>query len=183
MNPRARTHKERFDGVFANACLFHVPSAVLPATLAELRDSLRPGGIFLASNVHGFGKDREGWVPGRFKVCSAVECLSLQRTASQSYLAKEFHRIGVSELQTHPILHSPVLEGSKRGRPQRGGTNLGVFCSYMAGHEDAGRGSDRPYRNKHAQICTPSLYPLAGDDRALTLLKRACANSGGYGAR
>ena len=28
----------------------------------------------------------------------------------------------------------------------------------------------------------PNLYPLAGDDRPLTLLKRGCANSGGFGA-
>ena len=30
-------------------------------------------------------------------------------------------------IQTHPNLHSPVWVGSKRSRPQRGGTNLGVF--------------------------------------------------------
>ena len=29
----------------------------------------------------------------------------------------------------------------------------------------------------------PNLYPLVGDDRALTLLKRGCANSGGFGGR
>ena len=40
------------------------------------------------------------------------------------------------------------------------------------------RGNDRPYRKKHAQICTP----LAGDDRRLTPLKRDSANSGGFGS-
>ena len=34
--------------------------------------------------------------------------------------------------------------------------------------------NDWPYRNKHTR---PNLYPLAGDDRPLTLLKRGCANS------
>ena len=29
----------------------------------------------------------------------------------------------------------------------------------------------------------PNWYPLVGDDRPLTLLKRGCANSGGFGAR
>lgn len=30
---------ERFDGIFANACLFHVPSVTLPATLRALHPS------------------------------------------------------------------------------------------------------------------------------------------------
>ena len=55
----------RFDAVFCNACLFHVPSAALPATLRALADTLRPGGILFVSNAHGFGEDREGWVHGR----------------------------------------------------------------------------------------------------------------------
>ena len=38
---------ERFDGVFANASLFHGPAEVLPRVLAELRACLRPGGVFV----------------------------------------------------------------------------------------------------------------------------------------
>ena len=34
-----------FDGVFANASLFHVPSQELPRVLLELRACLKPGGI------------------------------------------------------------------------------------------------------------------------------------------
>ena len=56
---------ERFDGIFANACLFHVPSATLPATLCALRGALKPGGVLFVSNAHGFGEDREGWTQGR----------------------------------------------------------------------------------------------------------------------
>ena len=52
---------QRFDGIFCNACLFHVPSAGLPDVLA----ALRPGGILFVSNAHGFGEDREGWTGGR----------------------------------------------------------------------------------------------------------------------
>ena len=43
----------RFDGVFANASLFHVPSAALPAVLAALRRSLKPRGVLFASNPRG----------------------------------------------------------------------------------------------------------------------------------
>ena len=36
-----------FDGVFANASLFHVPSQELPRVLLELRACLKPGGVRL----------------------------------------------------------------------------------------------------------------------------------------
>lgn len=54
-----------FDAVFANAVLFHLPSAALPRVLARIQVALRPGGIFFASNAHGFGEDKEGWTSGR----------------------------------------------------------------------------------------------------------------------
>jgi SAM-dependent methyltransferase len=53
-----------FDGVFANASLFHVPSAALPRVLTELRDALKPRGILFASNPHG--RNEEGWNGGRY---------------------------------------------------------------------------------------------------------------------
>lgn len=56
----------RFDGVFANASLFHVPSAELPRVLAQLRDTLKPGGVLFASNPRG--NNEEGWVRGRYGV-------------------------------------------------------------------------------------------------------------------
>ncbi len=43
----------RFDGIFANASLFHVPSQELRRVLAELRESLRPEGVLFASNPRG----------------------------------------------------------------------------------------------------------------------------------
>jgi len=53
-----------FDGVFANATLFHVPSAALPGVMRELRATLRPGGVLLCSNPRGTGE--EGWVDERY---------------------------------------------------------------------------------------------------------------------
>ncbi len=49
----------RFDGVFANASLFHVPSQELPRVLLELHASLKPGGVLFSSNPHG--NNEEGW--------------------------------------------------------------------------------------------------------------------------
>jgi len=56
---------ERFDGIFCNACLFHLPSTALPGALATLRGALRPHGVLFVSNAHGFGEDKEGWTGGR----------------------------------------------------------------------------------------------------------------------
>jgi SAM-dependent methyltransferase len=55
---------ERFDGVFANASLFHVPSQELPRVLKELRATLKPGGVLFSSNPHGHNE--EGWNRGRY---------------------------------------------------------------------------------------------------------------------
>lgn len=54
----------RFDGIFANATLFHVPRRELPRVLGELRHALRPGGVLFSSNPHG--PDEEGWNRGRY---------------------------------------------------------------------------------------------------------------------
>ncbi len=56
----------RFDGVFANASLFHVPSQELPRVLKELHASLKPRGILFSSIPHG--DNSEGWNRGRFGV-------------------------------------------------------------------------------------------------------------------
>ncbi len=53
-----------FDGVFANAALFHVPSQELPRVLAELHATLKPGGVLFSSNPHG--QNQEGWNRGRY---------------------------------------------------------------------------------------------------------------------
>ncbi len=53
-----------FDGVFANASMFHVPSVNLPKVLTDLYRAIRPGGILFTSNPRGEG---EGWsTPTRY---------------------------------------------------------------------------------------------------------------------
>jgi len=54
----------RFDGVFANASLFHVPSELLPQVLSQLHHTLRPGGVLFSSNPRG--ENQQGWNRGRY---------------------------------------------------------------------------------------------------------------------
>ena len=56
----------RFDGIFANAVLFHVPSRELTRVLCELRAALKPRGVLFASNPRG--NNEEGWNGDRYGV-------------------------------------------------------------------------------------------------------------------
>jgi len=56
----------RFDGIFANASLFHVPRQELPRVLVELRATLKPSGVLFSSNPRG--NDEEGFSGSRFGV-------------------------------------------------------------------------------------------------------------------
>jgi SAM-dependent methyltransferase len=54
----------RFDGVFANASLFHVPGEAIGRVLGQLWTALKPRGVLFASNPRGDG--REGWNGERY---------------------------------------------------------------------------------------------------------------------
>ncbi len=60
-----------FDGVFANASLFHVPCQELPRVLGEIRAALKPDGVLFASNPRG--NNQEGWSGGRYGVYHDLE--------------------------------------------------------------------------------------------------------------
>lgn len=53
-----------FDGIYANAALFHVPSAALPQVLGRLHGALKTGGVLFSSNPRG--DNREGWHGARY---------------------------------------------------------------------------------------------------------------------
>ena len=54
----------RFDGVFANASLFHVPSRALPQVLRALATALKPRGVLFCSNPRG--DNQEGFSDARY---------------------------------------------------------------------------------------------------------------------
>jgi SAM-dependent methyltransferase len=53
-----------FDGIFANAVLFHVPTQELPRVLRQMRAALKPRGVLFCSNPRG--NNEEGWNRGRY---------------------------------------------------------------------------------------------------------------------
>lgn len=53
-----------FDGVFANASLFHVPSQELPRVLSQLHEALRDDGVLFSSNPRG--ENQEGFSGARY---------------------------------------------------------------------------------------------------------------------
>lgn len=60
-----------FDGIFANASLFHVPTQALPRVLQQLHAALKPSGVLFSSNPRG--ANEEGWRNGRYGVFHDLE--------------------------------------------------------------------------------------------------------------
>jgi len=80
----------RFDGIFANAALFHVPSRELPRVLRELHAALKPGGVLFSSNPHG--NNEEGWNRGRYGVYHDPDAWHRYVTAAGFAELDEYYR-------------------------------------------------------------------------------------------
>ena len=68
---RLQLPAEYFDGIFANAALFHVPSQELPRVLKELWLTLKTNGVLFSSNPRGHNE--EGWNGERYGVYYNLE--------------------------------------------------------------------------------------------------------------
>ena len=80
----------RFDGIFANASLFHVPAQELPRVLSELRAALVPGGVLFCSNPRG--DDTEGFSGERYGAFHTLETWSAYVTAAGFTLVSYYYR-------------------------------------------------------------------------------------------
>jgi SAM-dependent methyltransferase len=60
-----------FDGVYANASLFHVPSQALPEVLLALHATLKENGVLFSSNPRG--NNEEGWNQERYAAYHDLE--------------------------------------------------------------------------------------------------------------
>jgi SAM-dependent methyltransferase len=61
----------QFDGIFANASLFHVPTSEIARVLRELRAALAPRGVLFSSNPRG--NDTESFAGERFGAFHTLE--------------------------------------------------------------------------------------------------------------
>jgi SAM-dependent methyltransferase len=71
---------QHFDGIFANAVLFHVPVQELLRVLGDLHATLKPGGVLFSSNPRG--KNDAGWSGGRYGVYHDLETWRSYLTAA-----------------------------------------------------------------------------------------------------
>ncbi len=55
---------DAYDGIWANACLLHIPRDQLSTILEQIRQTLRPGGVFYASFKSGTAEGRDSF--GRY---------------------------------------------------------------------------------------------------------------------
>jgi SAM-dependent methyltransferase len=79
-----------FDGVFANASLFHVPRQELPRVLGELRAALKAGGVLFCSNPRG--TNEEGWSGPRYGAWHDLEAWRAFMTAAGYAELEHYYR-------------------------------------------------------------------------------------------
>ena len=82
--------QSRFDGVFANASLFHVPSQELPRVLRELHASLKPNGVLFSSNPRG--NNEEGFSGDRYSCFFDLDTWRDHVTAAGFIEVKHYYR-------------------------------------------------------------------------------------------
>jgi SAM-dependent methyltransferase len=107
----------RFDGVFANAVLFHVPSQELPRVLRELHATLNRRGVLFTSNPHGH--DEEGWNRGRYGAYHRLETWRLYMAAAGFDELEHYYRPPGLPREQQPWLASVWrrLNSEERSRP------------------------------------------------------------------
>lgn len=80
----------RFDGIFANASLFHVPTQELRQVLGKLYATLKPGGVLLSSNPRG--DNSEGWNGERYGAYHDLEHWRAMLTAAGFVELEHYYR-------------------------------------------------------------------------------------------
>ncbi|MEI7612667.1 MAG: class I SAM-dependent methyltransferase [Betaproteobacteria bacterium] len=80
----------RFDGVFANASLFHIPRRDLPRVLRQIRAALKPDGVLFSSNPRG--ANEEGWNNGRYGAYHDLESWRIYLTAAGFNELEHYYR-------------------------------------------------------------------------------------------
>ena len=80
----------RFDGIFANASLFHIPCQELPRVLTELKATLKPGGVLFSSNPRG--SNQEAWSDDRYGAFHDLEAWRRYATGAEFTELAHYYR-------------------------------------------------------------------------------------------
>lgn len=99
----------RFDGVFANASLFHVPADALPRVLAALHATLDDGGVLFASNPRG--GNVEGWHGERYGVHWDWDAWRIRLKAARFEALEHYYRPPGLPREQQPWLASVWRKG------------------------------------------------------------------------
>lgn len=95
---------DHFDGVFANASLFHVPSQALPRVLSELYVTLKSNGVLFSSNPRG--NNQEGWNRGRYGAYHDLETWRIFMTNAGFVELTHYYRPPGLPIEQQPWLAS-----------------------------------------------------------------------------
>ena len=87
----------RFDGVFANASLFHVPVRELPRVLRQIHAVLKPAGVLFSSNPRGDNHHQHCAQPQHARPANTV---SVERHPQRDYCVADH-----GQRQQSPNLH------------------------------------------------------------------------------
>jgi SAM-dependent methyltransferase len=90
-----------YDGVFANASLFHIPGAELPRVLTQIHCALRSEGILFSSNPRG---DSEGWNGSRYGHYMELESSKAFLEEAGFHIIKHYYRPAGLPRQQQPWL-------------------------------------------------------------------------------
>lgn len=96
--------QDHFDGIYANASLFHAPSQELPRVLGELHAALKPDGVLFTSNPRGHNE--EGWSHGRYGAYHDLESWRTYLEAAAFEELEYYYRPPGLPLERQPWLAS-----------------------------------------------------------------------------
>lgn len=104
--------RETYDGVWASACLLHVPRNELAGILARIHRALRPGGIFYASYKTGDDDGRDSI--GRYYNYPAADWLAETYAASGPWTQVSSDTSEIKSFDEAPatMLHIVVRKGA-----------------------------------------------------------------------
>jgi len=95
---------ERFDAIFANAVLIHVPLQVMPQVLRQLHGTLKPGGVLFSSNPRG--DNQECWKGRRYGSYQDLEAWRGLLTAAGFVELEHYYRPAGLPREQQPWLAS-----------------------------------------------------------------------------